>query len=228
MSSALKTRSFVQTSVGKKTIMAITGFALLGFVIAHMLGNLQIFLGADKLNAYAKALKDLGPLLWVARIGLLIIFAIHLGTAFQLVAENNAARPIPYAVQTTQVASFASRTMKWTGIIILLFLIFHLAHYTFGITNPDFLDLHDSVGRHDVYAMTVAGFSNPIVSLTYILAMIALCLHISHGFFSVFQTLGVNHPEREGLFKKASNGLALVIFIGNVSMPLSILAGLVK
>ncbi|MDX1959324.1 MAG: succinate dehydrogenase cytochrome b subunit [Leptospiraceae bacterium] len=228
MSSALKTRGFVQTSVGKKIVMAITGFLLLGFVIAHMLGNLQIFLGPEKLNAYAKALKDLGPLLWVARIGLLATFAAHLGCAILLVLENNAARPVPYQVHASQISSFASRTMKWSGIIILLFLLYHLAHYTFGVTNPEYLDLKDSLGRHDVYAMVVAGYKNPIISITYVFAMAALCLHLSHGFFSVFQTIGVNHPNREELFRKASNGLALLIFVGNSSMPLSVLLGLIK
>jgi succinate dehydrogenase / fumarate reductase cytochrome b subunit len=228
MSSTLKTRSFVRTSVGKKIIMAITGFMLLGFVFAHMLGNLQVFLGPDKLNGYAKALKDLGGLLWVARLSILSIFIVHLVMAIMLTLENRAARPIPYHVQATQTASYASRTMIWSGIIIFTFLVYHLLHFTLGVTNPEFAHLQDAKGRTDVFRMVVTGFQSPAVSISYIVAVTALCLHISHGFFSAFQSIGFNHPSKEKTIRFISNGFALIIFIGNVSMPLSILLGCVK
>jgi succinate dehydrogenase / fumarate reductase, cytochrome b subunit len=208
--------------------MAITGLLLVGFVIAHMLGNLQIFLGADKLNNYAKTLQSLGGLLWVARIGLLVIFFVHLSTAIRLTLENKSARPVPYAVFNTHKASFASRTMPQTGIIIALFVVYHILHFTVRATNPEYSNLMTPDGHADVYAMVVSGFTNPIISLIYIVAQAVLALHISHGFFSVFQTIGLNHPSKDAKVKLISNALAFLIFIGNSSIPLAVLAGVVK
>ncbi|MCB1144041.1 MAG: succinate dehydrogenase cytochrome b subunit [Leptospiraceae bacterium] len=228
MSSTTKTRGILQTSVGKKLVMAITGLALIGFVIAHMLGNLQIFLGPERLNAYAKTLQNLGALLWVARIGLLLIFVTHLRMAMVLTMENRAARPVPYAVNATHKASFASRTMIMSGMIIFLFLVYHILHFTMGVTNTEFAALKTPEGDHDVYKMVIMGFSNPIVSGIYILAQAFLALHISHGFFSVFQTLGWNHPSYDLKVKLVSNGLAVLIFLGNSGIPVSVLAGVIK
>jgi len=217
------TKSYINTSVGKKIIMAVTGLLLYGFVIMHMLGNLQVFAGPEKLNAYAKFLQDLGGLLWVARLGLLAAVCAHIFVAVKITLENKAARPVPYFNQQTQVASYASRTMKYSGLIVFAFLVYHLLHFTLGVTDPVAHSLKDSLGRHDVYGMVIAGFSNPLVSGSYIISMALLCMHLSHGFFSLFQTLGINQPEYDAKLKLVSNLIALGIFAGNSSMPLAVL-----
>jgi succinate dehydrogenase / fumarate reductase, cytochrome b subunit len=231
MSSSTLNRGFLQTSVGKKSIVAVTGALLLGFVVAHMLGNLQIFLGAENINSYAKTLQDLGGLLWVARIGLLVAFVAHIGMAIKITLENKAARPVPYAVNKVHKATLASRIMPYTGIVILAFVIYHLLHFTLASFNPEYKTLLDEQGRHDVYKMVIAGFSNPVSSLFYIIAQACLALpigHLSHGIFSIFQTLGVNHPNIDGRIKLASVAVALVIFLGNSSIPVAVLLGILK
>lgn len=231
MSSTTLNRGFLQTSVGKKSIVAITGALLLGFVVAHMLGNLQIFLGPDRINSYAKTLQDLGALLWVARIGLLVAFVVHIAMAIKLTLENKAARPVPYAVNKVHHATLASRIMPYTGTVILAFVIYHLLHFTLASFNPEYKTLLDEQGRHDVYKMVIAGFSNPLSSIFYILAQACLALpigHLSHGIFSIFQTLGVNHPNIDARIKFASVAVSLVIFLGNSSIPVAVLAGIIK
>jgi len=231
MSSFTLNRGFLQTSVGKKTVIAITGFLLLGFVIAHMLGNLQIYLGQDQINAYAKTLQDLGAILWVARISLLVAFTVHIYFAIKVTLENKAARPVPYAVNKVHKATLASRIMPITGIVILLFVLYHLAHFTFAALNPEFKELRDSAGRHDVYTMVIQGFQNPISTVLYIIAQACLALpvgHLAHGAFSMLQTLGVNHPNIDMKVKGASVGVALLIFLGNSSIPVAVLLGVIK
>ncbi|MEM7181602.1 MAG: succinate dehydrogenase cytochrome b subunit [Spirochaetota bacterium] len=223
-----KAPGFLQTSVGKKYIMAITGILLFGFVIAHMLGNLQVFSGPEKLNSYAKFLKDLGPVLWAARLFLLGAFVLHVVTAIRISTENKKARTQGYQVFNTKVASYASRTMIYSGIIVLSFLIYHLLHFTLGVTNPDFMELKDAQGRHDVYTMVVTGFKSLPVSIAYIVSMIVLCFHLNHGLFSLFQTLGVNSPQSDPLLKKVSLVISLLIFVGNTSMPVAVLMDVVK
>jgi succinate dehydrogenase / fumarate reductase cytochrome b subunit len=231
MSSTTLNRGFLQTSVGKKSVVAITGALLLGFVIAHMLGNLQIFLGSDRINSYAKTLQDLGGLLWIARIGLLVAFVVHIAMAIKLTLENKAARPVPYAVNKVHHAPLSSRIMPYTGTVILAFVIYHLLHFTLAAFNPEYKTLLDEQGRHDVYKMVIAGFSNPVSSIFYILAQACLALpigHLSHGIFSIFQTLGVNHPNIDARIKLASIAVSLVIFLGNSSIPVAVLAGVIK
>ena len=198
------TKSYINTSVGKKVIMAFTGLALYGFVIMHMLGNLQIFAGPEKLNAYGQFLQSLGGLLWAARFGLLAAAGAHIFVAVRITLENRAARPIAYHRQHTNVASYASRTMKYSGLIVFAFIVYHLLHFTFGVTDPSAHTLKDNMGRHDIYGMVIAGFSNPIVSASYIFAMGLLCMHLSHGFFSLFQSLGINQPEYDSKLKLAA------------------------
>jgi len=224
----------LRSSIGAKTVMALTGLALLGFVLAHMAGNLQVFAGPEKLNAYAKSLQDLGPILWAMRIGLLVIFVLHVATAWTLWSQNRAARPVPYAVTAPSASTYASRTMIWTGFIVLAFVVYHLLHFTFGVVQPAYAGLHDvavahgtEVERHDVYRMVVLGFQDPVVALSYVVAQVLLCLHISHGASSVFQTLGCTNPRLECVKKAAGPLLATLILIGNCSMPLAILLGLV-
>jgi succinate dehydrogenase / fumarate reductase cytochrome b subunit len=222
----LLARAF-RSSLGKKYIMAITGLLLFLFVIVHMLGNLQVYLGPETMNAYAALLKSRPALLWTARIGLFIIAVLHIVSALQLAAENRAARPQPYS-EGKPLATLASRTILVSGLIIFGFVVYHLMHFTFGVTNPDFMDLHDPLGHHDVYRMTVEGFRNPWVSAFYILSMGLLCLHLSHGVSSLFQSLGIRRKTTLAAFNRLARISAMLILIGNCSIPISILAGLVK
>ena len=230
-----------KSSIGGKWLMALTGLALVLFVIAHMIGNLQVFAGREKLNHYAETLQALGPVLWLMRLGLLTIFVLHVWTAFQVNAANKAARPVPYQSAQPQVTSYAARTMLWSGLVVLAFLLYHLAHFTLGVTNPDHSALKETIHqfdaatgvtgaiqRHDVYGMVTAGFQVPLVAGLYVIAQALLCLHISHGASSALQTLGVTHPALRGVKDKLGVALATVIFLGNCSIPVSILAGWVK
>lgn len=216
-----------RSSLGKKYVMAITGFLLFLFVILHMAGNLQVFLGREPMNAYAALLASKPALLWTARVGLLIITILHIISALQLAAENRAARPESY-VEGKPIATLASRTILVSGLIIFAFIIYHLMHFTLGVTNPDFADLKDPLGQHDVYQMVVDGFRNPYVSAFYILSMGLLCLHLSHGVSSLFQSLGIRRKSSVASFNRFAQISAFVIFIGNCSIPIAILAGLVR
>jgi succinate dehydrogenase / fumarate reductase cytochrome b subunit len=217
------------STVGNKYLIALTAWALTGFVLVHMSGNLLIFKGRDALNSYALFLKDRGALLWVARGGLLAVFVLHIWLTVRLKLRNRAARPVPYAYEQTIQASWASRHMLLAGLVILAFVVFHLMHYTFGLvaaTSPsgvNFLRLHDPAQRHDVYAMTIYGFRNVGVSIAYIIAQLFLGLHLSHGISSTFQSLGIAHPRYWPTIRKIGLALAAVIVIGNVSMPLAVL-----
>ncbi len=221
-------KSFFQSSIGKKVLMAISGILLYGFVVAHMTGHLLMFQGQDKYNAYAKFLQDLGGLLWVARIGLLVIVIVHILTAVKLTLENQAARPVKYFNQQTNKASYASLTMKYSGLIVLAFIIYHLLHFTFKATHPEFSGMMDTLGRHDVYNMMVVSFTNPLLAIAYILSIGLLCIHLSHGFFSFFQTLGLNSPKIEPKLKLVSNAVGLGIFLGFASVPTAILLKIIS
>ena len=221
-------RPALSSSIGSKTVMALSGLGLLGFVIAHMLGNLQIFAGPEKLNGYAKTLKDLGPLLWVMRGGLAALFGVHVLSAFAVVRANRAARPVPYVGRKDQVTTYAAGTMIYSGLIVLAFVAYHLLHFTLGVTNPAHFASRTPTGGHDVYTMVVLGFGQVPVALAYVVAQAILCLHLSHGASSAFQTLGVTHPRLAFLKAGFGKAVAAVIFVGNVSIPLSVLAGLVK
>lgn len=214
------------SSLGKKYVMAITGLLLFLFVIVHMAGNLQVYLGQEAMNAYAELLQSKPGLLWTARVVLFVIAVLHIISALQLAAENRAARPQPYA-EGKPLASLASRTILVSGLIVFAFIIYHLMHFTLGVTNPDFMDLRDG-NRHDVYRMVVEGFRNPYVSVFYIISMGLLCLHLSHGVSSLFQSLGVRRKATAAAFNRFAQMSAIVIFIGNCSIPISILAGVVR
>jgi succinate dehydrogenase / fumarate reductase, cytochrome b subunit len=223
---------FFRSSLGKKIIMAVTGFIWIGFVVGHMVGNLQIYQGAEKINAYAKFLKDLGPLLWVARIVLLVSFVGHVVTAILLKAQNTAARPVAYKKPGTIQANAASLTMIYSGLLLLTFLLYHLAHFTLGLTNPEYASLEFTLANgdkvHDVYAMVVQGFQVPAIAGAYIFFMVFLSLHLSHATSSIFQTLGIVSPKHNPSLVKGAYGFGLLVFIGNSSMPLAVLFGLVK
>jgi succinate dehydrogenase / fumarate reductase cytochrome b subunit len=224
--------SFWRSSIGGKVTMAVTGLMLFGFVVMHLLGNLQLFAGADKLNAYAKWLHDLGPLLWVARIGLLAIFVLHVATAIRLSRSNRAARPVAYQRPNTVQASMASRSMVLSGFSVLAFLIYHLAHFTFEVEaiTPAFVRMVDVDGApaKDVYAMVTKSFDSWEIVAAYAAFQIVLFLHLSHGMQSLAQTLGLQHKRYTPMIKTLSYVLALAIAGGNMLLALSVKLGLVE
>ncbi len=207
--------------------MAVTGAGLVGFIVAHMLGNLQIYLGQEALNAYAYKLKSMPALLWAARSSLIVLFAVHLGLAFYLRKLNKVARPRGYAFADPVEASVASRTMLLSGLVIFAFLIYHLLHFTLGVTNPDTHHLVDANGHHDVYSMVVLSFQNVFVSGAYIVAMLFLGLHLSHAISSMAQTLGFVSGESRVWIERIGFVTAGVLMLGNISIPISVLLGLV-
>ena len=220
--------SLFRSTLGKKYLMAVSGLALLLFVIGHMLGNLQIFLGQEALNAYGAFLKSKAGLLWSARIGLIGLVFLHLWSAITLNAKNKDARPVRYRVNRAVGATYASRTMVWSGVIVLAFIIYHLLHFTLGVTDPNFLKLKDEAGRHDIYTMVIQGFSHPLVSAFYIVAMALLCTHLSHGASSLFQSLGFRSGPQKRWADRIALLLAWGIFVGNSSIPIAVLMGFGK
>jgi succinate dehydrogenase / fumarate reductase cytochrome b subunit len=214
----------LKSPIGAKMIMSLTGLMLTGFVLAHLSGNLLVFAGPEKFNAYAEGMQSLGALLWVARLGLLTVFLVHLKTAVQLTKENKAARPIGYAHEATIQATFASRYMVHTGLLIFTFVIYHLAHYTFKIASVDISQLPEG----DAYAMVLVGFSNPIVSGFYILAMAALAMHLRHGVSSAFQSLGLYHGNLNPITQKLGPIIAAIVFFGFSSIPVGVLSGCIQ
>ncbi|MBX9677651.1 MAG: succinate dehydrogenase cytochrome b subunit [Gemmataceae bacterium] len=231
-------RPYVTSTVGSKMLVAVTGLMLTGFVLAHMIGNLKIFAGRTALNDYAAFLKSLGPLLWVARIGLLVVFALHIYLALKLKKRSLEARPINYAYQNTMIASVSSRTMLWTGLAILAFTIFHLAHFTFGWVGPveangKMVGNHEPNDaemptRHDVYGMVIHGFRQPVVSILYIVAQMLLLMHLGHGIPSTFQSLGLNTPRTQRMIRAVGWLLALVIVAGNIGIVVGVWFDFVK
>src|SRR6266568_5856377 len=188
--------AFYRSSVGKKMIVAVTGVILIVFVIGHLLGNLQIFLGPDCINAYSQHLRDLGPLLWMIRTFLLLTVVVHIYVTIQLAIQNRRARHEPYIDKEHIKATFASRHMVMSGLIVLAFIIYHLAHFTVRVTDPRFgLLKADPLNRYDVYSMMVYGFQNYLVSGFYVLGLFLLTLHLSHGSSSFFQSLGLNDKK---------------------------------
>jgi succinate dehydrogenase cytochrome b subunit len=221
---ARRTFAFYQTTVGKKVVMAITGFMLYGFVVGHMLGNLQIYIGPEALNGYAEKLRSLGELLWVVRGVLLVAVCLHILSAAQLYFQNRKARPDAYSKKTSVAASYASRTMYLSGPILLAFIIFHLMDLTFGVRA-----IHPDFNHHlDVYRNVVTSFSNPYVSGFYILSMALLGFHLLHGVWSMFQSLGINHPDYNPWLRRLAVFSAAALFLGNISIPISVMAGLLR
>jgi succinate dehydrogenase / fumarate reductase cytochrome b subunit len=210
--------------------MAISGGAMFLFVVGHLVGNLQIFLGPEAINRYGHFLQSNIELIWPVRIGLLALLALHIWSAIKLSAENKAARPVPYENWNPTVASYASRTMLMSGLIIFAFIIYHLLHYTVQIqyinfTGQNFVTFEDPEKRHDIFKMMVVGFSNPLVSGFYILGIALLCLHLSHGVSGMFQSLGLKNKAYGPCLDKASRVIAWLIFFGYISIPISILLG---
>jgi succinate dehydrogenase / fumarate reductase cytochrome b subunit len=214
---------FFASSIGKKVIMAVTGLGLFGFVVAHMLGNLQVYLGPEAINAYGEKLREYPPLLWGMRIGLLVLAALHVWSAYSLTRMNQQARPQGYRERANRSSTYASRTMRWSGVILLLFVIYHLMHFTLGTRA-----VHPQFVPGDVYHNFVTGFQNPLVSAAYIVAMLALGLHMYHGVWSMLQTVGLSHP-RYNPWRRRFAALVTVVVIGaNISFPVAVLTGVLR
>ncbi len=211
--------------------MAVSGVILLLFVIGHLIGNLQVFAHPDVINAYAHFLQNLGPGLWAVRVVLLAAVVAHVWAAVELTIENRRARPAGYEAEDTIQASYASRTMRISGFIVLAFILFHLAHFTVQVVDSEYREMYtelaDGTVVHDVHAMMVSGFQNIWISLFYLVAIGLLSVHLRHGIASLFQSLGWRNRRIAGPLDKASLGLSILYFAGNAAIPLAILAGLV-
>lgn len=214
------------SSIGHKLIMAITGSMLMLFIVGHLVGNLGIFSGQEAFNDYAAFLQSVPKLLWAARIGLIVTFVLHIYTSIRLSIDNRSARPIGYAKKISVRASLASRTMLLGGLVVLTFVLYHLAHFTLGITNPEYEYLLDDQSRANVYGMVVAGFQNIYVVIFYCVAQLCLALHLSHGFSSAARTMGMGSYGYK-LLVRGGKLFAAVIFMLYISIPLAVLAGIV-
>ena len=214
---------FLTSTIGKKIVMAATGIVLFGFVLGHMAGNLQLYLGAGALNAYSVWLREFlhGAGLWIARAVLLACVALHVWAAASLTVVDRAARPVGYREWEPRESTYASRTMRWSGVFLLAFVIYHLLDLTFGVVNPHFVP-------GDVYHNVITSFRVVPVSLLYIAAMLLLWLHLRHGVWSMLRTLGLAHPRYEALAHRAAAAFATLVVAGNISFPLAVLLGVVK
>lgn len=207
---------FWNTTIGKKAVMATTGVILALFVVGHLLGNLQIFLGPDQFNGYARTLRHLPELLWPVRIILLASVILHIFSSLQLAVTKSEARPVGYSRYRTSGSSYASRTMYWSGPIIAAFVVYHLLQFTFGAGGTPY-------NPFDPYGNVISGFRVPAVSIFYIIAMFLLCLHLRHGLWSLFQTLGFYHPRHTPRIHRAASLISLFIFFGFISIPVAVL-----
>jgi succinate dehydrogenase / fumarate reductase cytochrome b subunit len=219
-----------RTSIGKKVLMAASGVILVLFVIVHMLGNLKVYLGATEINRYGEGLRTLGEpifprtlLLWIVRSVLMVAFTVHIVCAVQLARQSRAARRTRYVHPDTVQADYAARTMRWGGAALALFIVFHLAHFTWGWIHPGYTYV-----RGDVYNNLTLGFNVWWISAIYILAMVALGLHIYHGTWSIFQTFGANSRRWDQLVRRTAGAVAAIVVIGNCSIPIAVLSGAVK
>jgi succinate dehydrogenase / fumarate reductase, cytochrome b subunit len=212
------------TSVGKKAIMAVTGTILVAFVVVHMLGNLQVYMGSEALNRYAHFLRIEPALLWVARLVLLATGLTHGTVGFLLWMENRRARPQGYACSGTVQATLASRTMIYTGLVVFGFIIYHILHLTLRVVGPAGYTPMET----DVYRNVVAGFSDPVIAVLYIVGQLLLFFHLSHGIQSLFQSLGFRHPRYQAGIQRGGTILAFVIAAGNISIPVAVLLHRIK
>ena len=220
-----------RSTIGKKIIMAVTGLVLVAFVIGHMAGNLQQFLGPERMNAYAAFLKSTGELLWLARLGLIVATVLHVLMAYQLTMIKRAARPVDYTKREPQVSTLASRTMRWGGVLLLVFIVFHILHFTTGTvfpyaSTPD--ARHPGFSHTDVYGNVVSAFRNPWVVAFYVVSMLFLLLHLFHGAWSSLRTLGLSKPSRHPLHRRVSTALALIVWLGFTVIPVAVFLGVVR
>ena len=217
-----------QSSVGRKIIMAVTGIVLVGFVCVHLLGNSSMFVGADAINAYAQKLHSLGPFVWVFRLVMLVAFALHIAFGIQLTLENKAATPEANVQVKRLKTGFGAETMIVSGLVLLAFVIYHLLHFTVRVTNPEiYVPLGDH-GMVDVYFMVVNGFKSVLPVIIYLAGMLFLFLHVSHGFQSLFQTLGLSNDKSLPVTGMVSKLVGYVLLLGYIAIPLSIVFGYIK
>lgn len=253
--------NFLKSTILSKIVMAFTGVILVMFIFGHALGNMQIFLGKETYNTYAHFLQSLGEILWIIRIFLFVCVVLHVITSIKLKFHNMSAKPVNYQVKNYVKAKLNSRTMIWTGLMILAFLLYHLLHFTVGVTNPSHYNQHEVyvnkevygvmnpqmievykqnpnafqkeqfakvlIERHDVYAMVVSSFSQPLISLIYIVGVVLLGFHLAHAIQSMFQTLGLNNPKYFPTIISLSNLLSIVIVLCMISIPINVLLGVI-
>jgi len=217
----------LNSSVGRKILMSITGQLLIIFVLIHLIGNSTIFFGPNGINAYAEHLHSLPPLVWAFRLFMLAAIAVHILYGVQLTLENKAANPGAYAVKKQLKASFASENMIWTGLLLACFITYHIFHFTAQVT-PDIVVGMDAVNRPDVFRMVVTSFGNALISLVYAASMVMLFLHLSHGIPSFLQTMGWNNEKTIPVFGTGGKVIAAVLMLAYISIPAVILAGLLK
>ncbi len=220
---------FWRSAVGKKWVMAVTGLMMIGFVVAHMVGNLKIFISESAIDHYAEWLRTIGypilpetGVLWLLRVGLVGAVVLHISAATSLTRTNHAARPTGYKSPREYVAAdFAARTMRWTGVIVTLFIIFHLLDLTWGRTGADHVP-------GNVYQNIINSFTRVPVAIAYIIANIAIAFHLYHGAWSMFQSLGINSPRFNPWRRSFAVGVASIIAVGNISIPVLVVTGVVK
>jgi succinate dehydrogenase / fumarate reductase cytochrome b subunit len=214
--------------VNSKIVASLAGLGLVGFVIFHMLGNLQVFEGSDAINGYASFLRDMPILLWTARAGLLVAAGVHVGLTLRLTLRNRQGRPVAYAARRYRAASVASRTMALTGSLLLVFILFHVLHLTVGVIDPSAPDGLDMQGRVDVYKKIIHAFNNPLYVGIYVVGQLVLGLHLSHAVSSAFQTWGIEHAALDRLLKLAGPGVALFVVLGNLAIIFAVFLGLLR
>jgi succinate dehydrogenase / fumarate reductase cytochrome b subunit len=220
-----------RSTIGKKMIMAVTGLLLVAFVIGHMAGNLQVFIGAAKMNGYASFLKSLGELLWLARLILFVALVLHVLMAWQLTQIKRRARPVDYTQRDAQVSTVASRTMRWGGVLLLVFIVFHILHFTTGTvfpaaSTPD--AMYPAWSHIDVYGNIIAAFRTPWVVAFYVVAMLFLMLHLFHGAWSSVRTLGLSKPSSHPLQRRVATVIALVVWLGFSVIPVAVFLGVIR
>lgn len=213
--------TFLSSSIGKKVVMAVTGIILFGFVVGHMVGNLQVYLGAEALNGYAEKLRAVPAALWGVRLVLLAALVLHVWAAASLTVANRAARRAGYREADYREATWASRSMRWSGVLLFLFVVYHLMHFTWGSAHPSFVP-------GDVFHNFVAGFRSLAASAVYLAAMVLLGMHMYHGVWSMLHTLGLSHPRYDHLRHGFATFVTAAVVVGNISFPLAVLFGLLR
>lgn len=218
-------KPFCRSSIGGKFLMAVTGLLLFGFLIGHLSGNLLVFQGPEAMNEYAAWLHDHPGLLWSARLGLLAVVGLHIGVAARMSLQNRSARPAAYATKQNLVSTPAARSMLLTGLTVAAYVVYHLAHFTWGRLQPDLYGRLDSAGRTDVFFMVTEGFQSKPVVICYLAALAVLGLHLWHGVTSFFQTLGLHHSRYNSLFRALGSIAAAAITLGYAAIPIASLSG---
>lgn len=218
------------STVGRKILMAVTGLLLVGFITIHLLGNLSIFAGHEAINIYAAGLHSMPPVVWIFRLVILVLFVIHITFGIQLTMENSAASPEQYAIQVSQKTTFAAKSMIYTGLIVLVFLVYHLLHFTMHVVNTDAIEPYYQLvnGRHNVYAMVGNSFNSAFISIAYAIAIIALAFHLTHGLQSFVQTLGWSNGSSQDKVTAIGKLVAIAYGVLYVAIPLAFLFHILK